>query len=490
MWPPRLRSVALRIMSLNRREAVSALGASLLSTASLSALRPLPGSREKTARRESKSFLEAVRQGDLARVRRMLAKDQSLASCSDDAGRSAFVLAHLAGHVEVAAALRATGIELDLVESILAEDWERFDALATAHPERVNDLHPIGGTPVYAAALFGSLDFWRLRLAGCDHEAAPVGGTGFTPPRGAMNSPRISWARIAATDLLGNGGDINAAQRDGDSVLHGAVRRKSGLLVRLAVRKGADLAALDAEKRSAEQLAREIGWPAGAKLLQNHSQLPKDNRASRLVLDANHEPVDWPDLSDVPQALQSQVTGSSHGRIARVRELVGKDERLVFSFSSDDELAIEASAHTGNRPLIRFHLDHGAPLSLPTAVSLGATDTIVHWLESDPGLANERGAHDFPVMWYSLLGGGGPEIAELLVNYGLSVDQQSMGITTLHWCARRNDRDFASWLIEQGADIEAVGFKWDRNGQTPLQVAQTAKRDEMVKLLKDAGAKG
>ncbi|MHC5065887.1 MAG: ankyrin repeat domain-containing protein [Planctomycetota bacterium] len=476
-------------MSLTRREAVSALGASLLSSASLSAVRPARVSQAKDPAPDNRAFLRAVNRGDLARVHRMLAEDPKLARSVDETGRSAFVLAHVGGHPAVAAALLATGLELDLVESILAEDWERFETLASAHPEQLNQVHPIGGTPVYAAALIGSLDFWRLRSKGCDAEAAPAGGTGFTPARGAMDSARISWARIAATDLLGNGGEVNASQPDGDSILHGAVRRKSELLLRLVIRKGADVAAVDAENRSAEQLATEIGWAAGAKLLADHAQLPRDHRASRFAFDANQEPIEWPDLSDVPQALQSQVTGSSHGRIEKVRELVSKDKRLVFSFSGDDELAIEASAHTGNRPLIRFHLDHGAPLSLPTAVSLGDIEAIDYWLESDPELANERGAHDFPVMWYAALGRGGSEIAQVLVDHGLSVDQHSMGTTTLHWCARRNDREFASWLIEQGANIEAVGYRWDRNGQTPLQLAQAARQEEMVKLLEDAGAR-
>jgi ankyrin repeat protein len=195
------------------------------------------------------------------------------------------------------------------------------------------------------------------------------------------------------------------------------------------------------------------------------------------------------DLSGVPRELQGKVTGSSHGDLKKVRELVASDPRLVFSLSTDDELAIEACAHTGAREIIRFHLDHGAPLSLPTAVSLGDLEAVAFWLERDPTLIHERGAHDFPVMWYAVIGGASLEAAELLLQHDAPVDQESVGTTALHWCAARGALDLASFLIERGADPEAVGYKWSRDGETPLQLAVANGEAEMAALLKEAGAK-
>lgn len=136
---------------------------------------------------------------------------------------------------------------------------------------------------------------------------------------------------------------------------------------------------------------------------------------------------------------------------------------------------------------MRYHLDHGAPLSLPTAVSLGDAAAVRFWLERDPSLVHERGAHDFPVMWYAVLGGGSVEMAELLVSLGVGVDQESMGSTALHWCARRQDADLAHWLVEHGADPGAVGYRWKRSGETPLEVARDAKDSRMVALLEKLG---
>jgi ankyrin repeat protein len=365
---------------------------------------------------DGEAFLRAVEAGDLGEVRRFLGKDALLARACDAQGRSAFVLAHLAGRTAVAEELRSR-IEidpgLDIVETVFAADWPAFAALAAAHPEQCDALHAIGGTPLYASALAGSLEQWRLRAAGCRNDVVPAGGSGFTPARAAMSCRTISGAFCAATELLGNGSDVNAPQHEGDSVLHGAVRRRSELLVRLAVRKGADVASRDRAGRTPQALAEHLEWAEGARLLADHHALPRDHRASRWLFDANRRPIVRADLADVPRELQNEVTGSSHMQLERVRALVAADERLVFSVSSADELAIEACAHTGNREIIRFHLEHGAPLSLPTAISLGDHDTIRFLLDRDPLLIHERGAHDFPVMWYAALGGGGVETAAL-----------------------------------------------------------------------------
>lgn len=469
-------------MKLTRRRALGSLTALAAALTTLEA-RALFGAGPSLGVSE---FLEAVSRGDLEAVDRALAETPALARSRDDRGRSAFVLAFLGGHPEVARRLRAVGLELDAVEAVLAEEWDRLEALVEQDPRLLHAAHPIGGTPLYAGALAGSVELWRLRSLGCDPDAAPEGGSGFTPARGALESPRRSWARIGLTDLCGNGADVNAPQAGGSSVLHAAVARRDVDLVRLAIRKGARPEARDEAGRTPLELARVLEWEAGVELLESHEDLPRDNRASRFALDANREPVRRPDLSEVPRELQSRVTGNSHFRLEAVRELVAQDERLVWSISTDDELAIEASAHMGSRDLMRFHLDHGAPLSLPTAVSLGDLESVRFWLDRDVTLIHERGAHDFPLFWY-VVQGGSLDAGELLLERGADVDQESMGTTALHFCAKRGRHECAHWLLEHGADPNAVGYKWSRGGDRPLGLAPEGSRTATV--LRDAGAR-
>lgn len=155
--------------------------------------------------------------------------------------------------------------------------------------------------------------------------------------------------------------------------------------MRLAIRKDAEAAATDAQGRTARALAEELGWAEGARLLAEPSQLPRDNRSSRFALDANREPVRRPELADVPRSVQNQATGASHFQLKVLRELVESDPRLIFSISTDDELA--------------------------------------------------------------------------------------------------------HWLLEHDADPEAIGYFFERAGQTPLQIATAGGKTRVAALLKDAGAR-
>lgn len=435
------------------------------------------------------ALLAAVTSGNESRVRTILHDTPELAASVDANGRSALVLAYLSGHEPIGKLLLATGMQLDVVEAVLAEDWPRFEELAARSPEVLAAAHPLGGTPLHAAAIMGSNSGWRMRGAGCLPDARPEGGNGFTAARMAMDSPHVHWARIALADLCSNGADVNAEQHNGSSVLHGALVHRDERLLRLAIRKGADPEAVDGNGRTPEQLAGHLGWRRGAKLLAQHAQWPRDNRTSRFALDANRQPVLRPDLSDVPQRLQSEVTSNSHNNLARVRELVATDKRLIFSISADAELAIEASAHLGNQDLMRFHLDHGAPLSLPTAVACNDHESIRFWLARDANLVHERGAHDFPLMFFVVFGGGSVATAELLKSLGVDLDQESVGTTALHWCVARQQRELATWLLENGANPESVGYRSNRAGETPLQAAIARGNDAMAKVLRNAGAR-
>ncbi|MCK6447949.1 MAG: ankyrin repeat domain-containing protein [Planctomycetes bacterium] len=482
-------------MTMTRRNVLCSLSAAVAGLACTAAAPArglaLEGGRENDA---TDGFLAAVKAGDEDEVRRRLAALPSLAATRDAAGLSALLHAHLAGFPRIAALLATTrlelGVEFDLAECVFEEDWKRMVELAALDPAAPNALHPIGGNLLYAGALAGSTDLYRIRALGCDRDGAPPGGSGFTPARAAMEQITLPGAWIAAADLLGNGSDPNARQRSGDSVLHGAVRRRSEALVRVAVRKGANVAARDDSGRTPLDLARALAWPEGVALLEHHERLPRDHRASRFLCDANGDAVRRPDLRDVPQAKQNEVTGASHANLERLRALVASDPRLVFAVSTDDELAIEASAHMGNRDLMRFHLDHGAPCSLPTAVSLGDPALIRRHLDRDPRLVHERGAHDFALMHYAAIGGGGVEIAALLHERGAAIDQESVGLTTLHWSVRRDLPELTTWLIEHGADVDAVSYRWDRRGETPLQVALKDGNAQQARILRAAGARG
>lgn len=399
--------------------------------------RPAVGPRRWADGDAVASFLAAVSTGQLDEVRARLSADASLAAAVDDAGRSALVLALVAQHVAVGEALRSAGAPVGLVEAAMLEDWERATELANADRGQLNALHPVGGSVLYAVARAGHGDFYQLQDLAADPDANPAGPRGVTPAYGALECPSASDALRSLAGLLSNGAHVNTPQRGGDSLLHAAARRGDPALVAYLLRRGADRRALDEQGRSPLALAQAHGHDAAAALLSNPASVPRDDMTTRYAFDASGAPVVWPDLSDLTAEQQGAVTGPSHFNLEGVKAALAGEPRRSFSRSTQTELAVEACGHTGNRPIMRLHLDHGVPQSLCTSLSLGHLDRARALLAGHPNAIRERGPHDFAPLWYASIGGGSVEAAELLLDAGAPVDQESLGTTALHWAARR-----------------------------------------------------
>ncbi len=71
----------------------------------------------------------------------------------------------------------------------------------------------------------------------------------------------------------------------------------------------------------------------------------------------------------------------------------------------------------GNRPIIDFLIERGAPTDFFTACVLGATDQVRAELAADPGRAQARGVHDLPSLYFAVIGGDA-EIIRLLLSHG------------------------------------------------------------------------
>ncbi len=430
------------------------------------------------------AFLAAVREGRLADVRQQLAEHPTLANAADPEGRSALVLACREGQRPVVDALLAAGADVGLIEAVMIPQWDRAEELVDGHADRLNAWHPVGGTAVYAAIRAGNDGVYRLQDLGAHADGNPRGAAGVTPAYAALELEHFGDSMRCLTALLSNGAHANAPQRGGDSLLHAAARRGDARLVRYLLRRGADTRALDRRGRSPSALATSA---AVSELLANHESVARDDMTTRYAHDANGARVVWPDLADVSPEDQSDVTGSSHFDFKRLRELVGDETRLSFSRSTQNELAVEACGHTGQKEIIRFHLDHGVPQSLCTSLSVGDLTRAKAILQQHPGAIHERGPHDFAPMWYPIIGRLGAEGTEALLDAGADPDQESMGTTALHWAAMSGEREIAELLIARGADVGAVGYKFDRDGQTPKQLAQARGQSAMVTFLEDHG---
>jgi len=415
---------------------------------------------------DSQRFRRAVEQGDLALVTSYLERDPALASSRDERGRSAFVLASLAEHTEIAEALRSRLGSLDLVEAVLAGDAKRVAELIEQHPRLINEIHPAGGSAVHMAVRRGRTDLlFAMLRPGPDFNLPSAAPEALTPLRLAVDHPDPALAEELVDAMVGNGGNPNAPQGDGITPLQAALAAGRTEIVRLLAFNGAE----------------------GA-----DPKLPRNHRTSRFSYTADGGRFECPEQPSYGWPVINEYVAVAHGNFARMKELLDLYPKVLHANASWDELAVEAGAHVGFKDGVRFLLDRGAPASLPTAAMMGMTSHVKKLLAEDPGRIWECGAHNMPPIWFPAIGGGEAdhlEIARLLLDAGADPNAHKRGQTALHWAARGGQMEMAELLIARGARVD-VQAKTPQGEVTPLAVALKAEKREMAELLRRSGARG
>lgn len=436
---------------------------------------------------DTSTFLDAVRAGDLERVRAFADRDPGLVTVRDAEGRSAFALALLGRHRPVAALLLDRGHRPDAHEAALATDWDRLEAVAADAPGVVNRSHPIGGTAMYAAALGGAgSSIWRVYTYGGDPNAVPDPARP-SALRVALDHPDLEVAELTASTLLANGATPRAGEPRGDSALHAAAARGSLELVEMMLRKGADPGAVDDDGRTPADRADREGHAEVLALLVAHRSIPRDVEISRSAYDARGDAYRAPDLEAFPPVLRARVTGLAHTDLDGVRTIVDAWPALAHAASTTTERAVEAGAHMGRRDIVDDLLERGAPCALSTSVMRGDVTRVRAVLDEHPGWINERGAHDFGLLWYTAIGGGLVEMAELLIDRGADVERQHhLGTTALHYAALGGQIELVDTLLRHGADPTRAGRKFGGARRTPIEIAEQRGHAEVAERLRRA----
>jgi ankyrin repeat protein len=440
----------------------------------------LPGGTEK-------QFLHACAKGDTAKVKHLLSEKPAMLSAADRTGKTGFVLALLAGHRETAQCLKEAGYETDLHEAALEQDWERFEALSAEENEatmaKVNADHPIGGTAMWAAAAGGAgSSIWRIYSKCGEPDANPRASGGSTPLQQALRYPDLATAELTAATLIGNNADPNPPANADLPPLHIAAERGSAELVEMLIRLGADVHRTDHKGRTAAQVADRTGQEHVWQLLQEHQQIARTCRTSRAAFNADGEIYESPDFESISLFSRSTLVGLAHSQLDKVQKEVAADPKLAHSVATTGEKAVEAAAHMGRRDLADILLRQGAPYSLPTAVMFNDFTTVKRLLDEDPNRIHERGAHDFALLWYPIIGKCELDMMQLLLDRGAKVEEQHfLGTTALHWACMRGPVELAELLIEYGADVNRAGRKFSADGQKPLDVVKDEKiRDFLI----------
>ena len=158
----------------------------------------------------------------------------------------------------------------DLVRALAASGAD-LDARQTAEPRdgNRNMLNRIGSTPFLQAAKVADTEMMQL-LVDLGADPSITTEQGVTPLMAASGvgiwkigeNPGTNDEALAAVELaweLGN--DVNAADTNGDTALHGAIHRGAGNVVRFLAEKGADIDAVNDKGWSALSVAQGVFYP-------------------------------------------------------------------------------------------------------------------------------------------------------------------------------------------------------------------------------------
>ena len=113
----------------------------------------------------TQEFLDAATQGDVAKVKEMLAGDPSLAQAKDQNGLSVILKATYYGKRDVVDALLASGVELNIFEAAATGQTGRVRELLKEDASLVNAYSQDGFMPLGLVAFFGNVETVNALLA-------------------------------------------------------------------------------------------------------------------------------------------------------------------------------------------------------------------------------------------------------------------------------------------------------------------------------------
>jgi ankyrin repeat protein len=204
----------------------------------------------------SDGFFAAISDGDVDRVRALLATDPSLATARDEHGISALMQARYRSDRGLTGAVKAHVDELDVFEAASFGDLDRLATVLAADPSAVAARSGDGFTALHLAAFFGQADAVDLLLArGAEVDARGTGWMIGTPLHSAASGRHLEAARR----LLDRGADPNARQARGYTPLHAAAHNGDAALTALLRGRGADPGLTTDDGKDAFAYAEESG---------------------------------------------------------------------------------------------------------------------------------------------------------------------------------------------------------------------------------------
>lgn len=180
--------------------------------------------------------------------------------------------------------------------------------------------------------------------------------------------------------------------------------------------------------------------------------------------------------------------GAGHGNLAKVKEMIAQDSKLVFAAwdwgGGDWETALGGASHTGHREIANYLLSQGARIDSFSAAMLGERDVLTALLTVNPSVATTKGPHGFTLLYHAAISGD-VAIAEALKP--LLPPKAKDYNQALSAAARDGHLAMTSWLLKNGVtdpNVPDTFFK-----KTPLSIALQKGFGEVAEELRRNGGR-
>ena len=216
---------------------------------------------------DSAAFIDAIKAGELERVKAMVSADPTLIDARGRTGESAILTAVYHRQKEIVNLLVARGATLTLFEACAAGEYDRAERALGTDSSAVNAFSSDGWTPLHLASFFGHLKVAELLLAhNADVTARSRNSTGNTPLHAALAGNH----KLVAGLLIGRGADVNATDTAGWRPLHLASANNNIDAIKQLIAQGADVQAPNGEGLTSLTLAQEKNHREAAAFLRRH----------------------------------------------------------------------------------------------------------------------------------------------------------------------------------------------------------------------------
>jgi ankyrin repeat protein len=212
-------------------------------------------------------FFDAIKAGDLERVKALVTATPALINARAGTGESAILTAVYHRQKEIANLLVARGAPLSLFEACAAGELERVEGLLGGDAAGINAYSEDGWTPLHLAAFFGHAKITELLLGlGADATAQSRNANGNTPLHAALAGNH----KLVTGLLIGGGADVNAADAAGWRPLHLAAFNNNLAAMKQLIAQGADVHGQNREGLTPYALAQQKNHNEAAALLRRH----------------------------------------------------------------------------------------------------------------------------------------------------------------------------------------------------------------------------